>query len=114
MDQKVPVTQEMRETRNFPKHPLDMSKDTFSFISCVAFMLPRLEDFASKNPEDKVGKESLTALKELKSTAIPSLKLWVGEFSTRYNKPKEDFTWKWTLTFSEFAPEAFRLAFSNL
>ncbi|CAK0875386.1 unnamed protein product, partial [Prorocentrum cordatum] len=59
MDQKVPVTQEMRETRNFPKHPLDMSKDT-------------------------------------------------------YNKLKEDFTWKWTLTFSDFAPEVFRLALSNL
>ncbi|CAK0881313.1 unnamed protein product [Prorocentrum cordatum] len=114
MDQKIPAAQEVRETRNFPKHPLDMSKDTFSFISFVFFMLPQPEDFASENPEDKVGKETLTALMELKSTAIPSLKLWVGEFSTRYIKPNEDFTWKWALTFSDFAPEVFRLAFSNL
>ena len=50
----------------------------------------------------------------MRTTKTSLFKVWVGEFASRYNKPKEDFSWKYTLTFSDFAPENFRMAFANL
>ena len=102
----------MREARNFPKHPLDMSKDHFSFISFMTYMLPLVSDYVNKHPDDELGRGALAAIKDISSSPTSAIKLYIGEFSTRYNKPKEDFTWKWTLTFSDFAPENFRQAFA--
>ena len=68
----------------------------------------------AKNASDQTGADTLKALQQLGKIETKYLKTFVGEFSSRYNKPMEDRTWKWTLTFTDFTPQDVLVLFAHL
>ncbi|CAK0910392.1 unnamed protein product [Prorocentrum cordatum] len=100
-EQKPEVTEQMKKDSVFPKHPWDLKKGARVSISSPALVEPILEDHAKKQPEDQKVKNAREAAQGPRKDEVAMLKIRIGEFSSRCNKPKEDRTWKF-LVFYRF------------